>query len=189
MLDLAPAARTLTGLLANVDDGQLGGPTPCTETSVGGMLDHLEGVCIGFTAAALKDVVGGSQAPLADASKLRTDWRTAIPELLDMLVTAWRDEGAWSGDTRVGGVDLPGEAAGMFALDELLVHGWDLAVATGQPFDLEPADAHAVLPFLEQSASPEGTPGLFGPARPVPEGASLLERLLLLSGRDPGWRP
>lgn len=75
------------------------------------------------------------------------------------------------------------------ALDELVLHGWDLARATGQPFDVEPADAAALLPFLERSASPEGTPGLFGPAVPVPADAPVLDRLVGLAGRDPGWTP
>ena len=42
--------------------------------------------------------------------------------------------------TRAGGIDMPGEIAGMVALEEVLVHGWDLARATGQPFAA--ADEH-----------------------------------------------
>ncbi len=38
--------------------------------------------------------------------------------------------------TKAGGVDLPGEVAGLVALDELVVHGWDVARATGQAYDV-----------------------------------------------------
>ena len=48
---------------------------------------------------------------------------------LDALVDAWHDPGAWQGMTKAGPFELPGEVAGVVALDELVLHGWDLAVA------------------------------------------------------------
>jgi hypothetical protein len=39
--------------------------------------------------------------------------------------------------TQVGGVTLPGEIAGQVALDEVVLHAWDLAHATGQPYQQE----------------------------------------------------
>ena len=36
--------------------------------------------------------------------------------------------------TQAGGVDLPGEVAGLVALNELVVHGWDIATASGQDY-------------------------------------------------------
>ena len=68
---------------------------------------------------------GGS----GDASRLVDDWRSRIPRDLAALAAAWRDPEAWTGMTRAGGIDLPGEIAGVVALDELVVHGWDVARA------------------------------------------------------------
>jgi uncharacterized protein (TIGR03086 family) len=91
--------------------------------------------------------------------------------------------------TKVGGVDLPGEIAGAVALDEVIVHGWDIAVASGQSFEWDPELAEAALGFVATTAAnnPDGTPGLFGPPVSVPPGASVLDRLLGLSGRNPFW--
>ena len=46
----------------------------------------------------------------------------------------------------------------------------------------------AILGFVESFGSAEGTPGLFGPAVPVPDDAPAFDRALGLSGRDPAWR-
>ena len=189
MLDLEPVTRTLTRVLEGVRDDQLTAETPCPGQPVGTLIQHLDGVGEGFGAAARKDLEGGSQAPEPDAAKLPADWRTSIPEKLVALAEAWRDPGAWSGMTRVGGIDLPGEVAGVFALDELVVHGWDIAMATGQSFEVDPQLGEALHGFLRQAVVPEGTPGLFGPPVPVPDDAPLLDRVLGLTGRSPEWKP
>src|SRR4051794_32919435 len=167
MIDLEPATRALTDVLGRVRDDQLSAPTPCTEATLGDLIDHLDGLSVAFTAAATKTPLeGGSQAPSADASRLGDDWRTRIPERLTALAAAWREPGAWTGMTQAGGQDLPGEVAGVIALDEVVVHGWDIAVASGQAWDCPPELAQAAYGFVQPTASehPDGTPGLFGPA-------------------------
>jgi uncharacterized protein (TIGR03086 family) len=190
MLDLSPATRVLTALVEGVRDDQLTGPTPCTGTSLAAMLDHVNGFALAFTAAATKTPLpGGSQGPSADASRLGADWRTRIPSRLADLASAWQDEAAWTGMTEAGGVDLSGEEAGIVALDEVVIHGWDVAVASGQPFECDPGLLEAVYGFAQAASSPSGSPGLFGPPVPVPDDAPLLDRTLGLTGRDPAWRP
>jgi uncharacterized protein (TIGR03086 family) len=191
MLDLEAATRTLTGLVEGVRDDQLTAPTPCDETSLGDLLDHIDGLSVAFTAAATKTPLpGGSQGPSADASRLGADWRTRIPQRLAALGAAWRDEAAWTGMTQAGGLELPAEVAGVVALDEVMVHGWDIAVASGQNFNCQPELVEAAYGFVQPTVdqNPQGTPGLFGPPVSVPEDAPLLDRLLGLTGRDPAWR-
>jgi uncharacterized protein (TIGR03086 family) len=144
-----------------------------------------------FTAAATKTPLPGSQGPSADASRLGTDWRTRIPERLAGLAGAWREEAAWTGMTQAGGQDLPAELAAVIALDEVIIHGWDIAVATEQSFSWEPELVTATLGFVEPTVAqnPDGTPGLFGPPVQVPDDAPLVDRLLGLTGRDPAWTP
>ncbi len=192
MLDLQPATSTLSGLVTGVGDDQLSAPTPCTGMSLGDLLDHVDGLALAFAAAASKTPLeGGSRGASPDGSRLGHDWRTRIPERLAALARAWRREDAWGGMTEAGGIALPGHVAGTIALDEVIVHGWDIAVASGREFACAPHLLEAVYGFVAQAVAeaPEGTPGLFGPPVPVADDAPLLDRLIGLTGRDPAWRP
>lgn len=78
----------------------------------------------------------------------------------------------------------------MVALDELVLHGWDLARATGQPFSCDAASTDAVLAFTTEMARPENAEqreGLYAPVVDVPSDAPALDRALGCAGRDPGW--
>lgn len=192
MLDLGPAAREVIGLLDGVTDAQLARPTPCAGTSVAKMLDHLMGLSLAFTQAARKTNEGASAPPEPSADGLDPEWRTVLPQRLNELVQAWRDPAAWEGETEAGGVRMPAEQMGAVALDELVLHGWDLARGTGQPFSCDPASTEVVLAFTEQSAQPEfaaGREGLFGPVVDVPQDAPAFDRALGFAGRDPAWAP
>lgn len=191
MLDLRPAARALADVVVDVRDDQLGGSTPCVGSSVGDLIDHVDGLSLAFTAAARKVTPeGGSQPPPpADVARLGPDWRTRVPERLVALADAWQDPAAWTGMTRAGGIELPGEVAGLVALDEVVVHGWDIAIATGQVLARDDASVEAVHQLLEQAVAehPEGTPGMFGAPVDVPPEATLFDRVIGLTGRDPAW--
>jgi uncharacterized protein (TIGR03086 family) len=191
MVDLGPAAARLAGLVASVGDGDLGMPTPCPAYTLGDLIDHIGGLTLAFTAAANKDHGPRTdQGPSGDASRLGGDWREQIPRDLLALARAWRNPAAWTGMTRIAGMDAPAEMVGLTAADELAVHGWDVARATGQPYDCGPEILQAAQRFLEQFTSPDAPAGPdvpFGPPRPVPQDAPLLDRVVALAGRDPGW--
>lgn len=212
--DLEPAARRIVALLGPVDDSRLDGPTPCPDYAVRELLGHLAGLATAFRDAARKDL-GASTAVSPDAALpvLDDDWRAALPRRLDEMAAAWRSPGAWTGMTRAGGVELPGEVAGAVALNELVVHGWDLARSTGQPYAAGEAELRSCEALLAPAAEdgpdsgpdggsdgaggadaadrPDGSggSGLFGVPVPVPDGAPLLDRVIALSGRRPDWRP
>lgn len=188
MLDLEPATRELGRIVHGVRDHQLGAPTPCSELTVGELLDHVDGLSLAFTAAALKEQVDGAgPGPSAPGE----DWRSRITGRLATLARAWNGDDAWTGTTEAGGVTMPADVAGVVALDEVVVHGWDIAAATGQTFTCEPHLLAATYRFVRSAvaANPTGSPGLFGPPVPVAEEAPLLDRLIGLTGRDPSWRP
>jgi len=189
--DLTPATETLGRLVTGISDDQLGAPTPCRGMSVADVLDHVDGLCVAFTGAAAKDVDAGRQAPVADGSRLGTDWRARIRGRLAHLAAAWQDDAAWNGMTRAGGIDMPGEIAGTVAIDEVVVHGWDVAVATGHGYSCDEELLRAAYGFAQAAVArdPGGSPGLFGPPVAVPDNADLLDRLLGLTGRDPAWQP
>jgi uncharacterized protein (TIGR03086 family) len=191
IVDLGPAARRLGELIALTCDDELGRPTPCPAYTVGDLIEHLGGMALAFAAAARKE--GGpyaEPAPAGDAAWLRVDWRSAIPRDLAAAAAAWADPAAWSGLTRIAGLDAPAEIIGLSLADELVVHGWDVARATGRPYDCEPELLDAAEGFLAQFASPEAPSGPrapFGPPRPLRDDACSLDRVIALAGRDPGW--
>jgi uncharacterized protein (TIGR03086 family) len=191
MLDLTPATGMVTRVVADIDDDQLGAPTPCRDTTVADLLDHLDGLCLAFTAAAAKDLAAGQRGPSADGSRLGPDWRTRISGRLAQLASAWQDETAWAGLTRAGGVDLPGEVAAHVAINEVVVHGWDIAAATGHDYGCDTELVEAARAFVQGAVAqnPDGSPGLFGAPVAVPESAPPLDRLIGLTGRDPAWKP
>jgi uncharacterized protein (TIGR03086 family) len=188
-LDLAPQATEVARVVAAVRDDQLGAPTPSADTSVAALLDHLHGLSVGMRAAAEKTPM--DSPPTASAGSLPADWRSRIPRELDELVAAWREPGAWEGTTRAGLAELPAAVMGVVALNEVLVHGWDLAVAIGAPYAVDDAAAQRCLEHAVwfAAAMPEGRNSIYGPVVPVPDEAPVLDRLLGLTGRDPGWTP
>jgi uncharacterized protein (TIGR03086 family) len=190
VLDLEPATRRVADLVSRVSDAQLTAPTPCERYSLADLLDHVSGLAGAFAAAARKDAgPEGGAGPSGDAGRLGADWRTRIPTELAALARAWRDPQAWEGPTRVGPFEMTGADAGIVALNEVVVHGWDIARATGQPYDLDPATASACVRHLSAFAGAEPVEGLFGRAVPVPADAPQLDRIVALSGRDPAWTP
>ncbi len=145
--DLEPAARRMADLVVAVPDEALTRPTPCERHTVGDLLDHIGGSTPAFTAAAAKKPL--EDGPSGNASRLDPDGRTRIPRDLEALGEAWRNPEAWAGMTAAGDVDLPGAVAGMVALDELVIHGWDLAQATGQSVEYENAELEAVYAMVQ----------------------------------------
>jgi uncharacterized protein (TIGR03086 family) len=185
MIDFAPSCERTAKVLTNVTDEQLGGPTPCEKLSLRDLVGHVGGLAPAFTAAARKDFGPLTDTPPVEGAPLDEDWRTAYPARLADLARAWGEPAAWEGMSRAGGIDFPAEVAGIVALTEVVIHGWDVAVATGQDYDVEPATLEAVLPHVTATAEQGPVEGLFGPAVPVGDDAPLLDRIIALSGRDP----
>jgi uncharacterized protein (TIGR03086 family) len=190
IVDLTPAARRLSELVRRIDDDQLGAPTP-SGIPVADMLDHIGGLAVAFTAAAAKDLGSVTATrPAPDGDRLGTAWRAEIPRALTALAQAWTDPAAWEGMTQVGGVTLPGEIAGQIALDEVVLHAWDLARGTSQPYQQDPATLEACLAAMTGMYPPDdldARKGIFEPPVPVPDNAPLVDRVVAYSGRDPGW--
>ncbi|MFI0449504.1 TIGR03086 family metal-binding protein [Actinomadura sp. 6N118] len=186
--DLGPATERLSEVLVNVTDDQLTLPTPCPAYTLGDLIDHINGLSLAFTVAAAKGTLpGGSQGPSADASRLPDDWRESLPQRLAGLAEAWRKPDAWEGMTQAGGIDLPGQVAGLVALNEVVVHGWDVARSIGQPYESAPEAVETCLDFLSQAPLGDSSDGPYGPPVAVPAEAPALDRLVGLTGRDPAW--
>ncbi|MFC9510155.1 TIGR03086 family metal-binding protein [Streptomyces sp. NPDC057002] len=187
-LDLGPQTAVVARLAEGVTDEQLADPTPCPEYAVRNVLAHLVHLTVAFRDAGRKDLgVTTDTNPGSTLPELGQGWREELPKVLGELAEAWRDPAAWTGMTRAGGVDLPGEIAGLVATDELVIHGWDLARATGQSYAPDPAALRICHDFLAAAADDPDRGEIFGPVVPVEEDAALLDRAVGLSGREPGW--
>ena len=190
--DLEPAARRIALLAEGVGDHQLADPTPCPGVAVRNLLGHLIGLSAAFRDAGRKELGPRTGTP-PDATAQDIDdegaWRAELPEVLEELTAAWRDPAAWEGMSQAGGVTFPAAVAGRVAVNELVVHGWDLARATGQPYRPDPADLDASYSMLAPWPDDMRGEGPFGPTVAVPDDAPLLDRVIGLSGRDPAWTP
>jgi uncharacterized protein (TIGR03086 family) len=74
-------------------------------------------------------------APPAESDQDLTDsdWAKQLEAEIDHIVASWSDPAAWDGMTCVGNpTEMPAAMIGGMVLGELVVHGWDLAHATGQ---------------------------------------------------------
>ena len=185
-VDLHPAVARLAGLVEALPDAALDRPTPCADYTVAALLDHVAGGLVAFHGAAVKDPL--PDGPSGDARNLASDWRTRIPRDAKALADAWDDPAAWTGMTAAGGVELPGDVAGIVALDELVLHGWDLAKATDQPAGYDGPGLEEVMAMVTEFSG-RGFEGLYGPEVAVPDGSPLFDRILGKSGRDPAWQP
>ncbi|KND28199.1 TIGR03086 family metal-binding protein [Streptomyces acidiscabies] len=183
MIDLKPACRQMIDVLAGVSDEQLTSPTRCTEYTVRDLIAHVDEASQGFAGLALK----GTDAAAAelDAANLGDDWRGGVAKNVQALGDAWDDPAAWQGTTHAAGVDLPNDTWGKIALTETVVHAWDLAKATGQPFDLPDDTLQACYAHVAAFVPNAPVEGLWGPAVEVPADAPLLDRIVAITGRRP----
>lgn len=181
MFDLTPAADATRQVVLGISDDQLVDPTPCTDWRLAGLLAHVHEFATVFTCNARK-------AGIPALGGLPDDWRSVIPRRLDELALAWQDESAWHGRVSAGGVEMSAEDNAVVAAEELVVHGWDVARASGQEFRADPHSLDAAERFLDVFAGPLASGGgPFGPAVPVGPDASRLDRFLGAVGRDPHW--
>jgi uncharacterized protein (TIGR03086 family) len=189
--DLLGAVLTdLAAVVGSTAPAQLHAPTPCTRFDVAQLRHHVVGWLDLFAAgfadprgqapAGIEDDVHLDQTPEEAAAAVR-----AAAERLDRAVRA----GATDRPLRLGDSAMPGDMALSMILWEYQVHGWDLARATGQEWAPPAAAAEESLAFAPAMLTDDYQgPGKAFEARvPVPDSAPALDRLLGLSGRDPGW--
>ncbi|WP_433331681.1 TIGR03086 family metal-binding protein [Spirillospora sp. CA-294931] len=194
MIDLAPATRRTAELIVAISEEHFKLPTPCPQYTVGDLVHHMDGLALAFTEAAAKHVPeGGTSGPVVDASLLEDGWRDRVPRRLAALAEAWLTPVAWEGMTEVGGVELPGDIAGLVALDEVVVHGWDLARALDLPYSVDPGLIEACMTILtpqpDEPERPVGDDVMFGRPVEISPEAPPLDRLVAMAGRNPLWTP
>jgi uncharacterized protein (TIGR03086 family) len=170
------ALRAVTGLVSAVDPDQFDGPTPCADWNVRALLDHL--VWENLLWAGLAD--GVPRTDLA-ADHLGDDHVEAFRSASEAALAAFERPGML--DQRYG--PAPGRRLVEQLLIEMLVHGWDLARATGQPHDLVPGLAASALPVVREvfGSLPRTAAGSFAEPQLLPADACALDHLAAYLGR------
>lgn len=151
-------------------------PSPCTEWSVRDLADHLVTGNDRFTAA----LGGPSAATPVAGSEVPEAYRRSARRLLD----AFGQPGVLDKLVDVPFGTVPGGVALQLRITEVLVHGWDLAQATGQPPRFPEDLAEQALTFSQAMLSkvPAGRQP-FAPPQPVADDAPAIDRLAACLGR------
>jgi uncharacterized protein (TIGR03086 family) len=103
---------------------------------------------------------------------------------MDDLLAAVQSPGALERTIPSPFGEVPGETFARFVAVDGLLHGWDLAQATGQTWAPTAELVEAVEAFALVAITPEmRAAGAFKPALPAPADATPLERLVAFSGR------
>ena len=156
---------------------RLTAPTPCSDWDVHDLLGHL--VATVDRARVIGEGGDPRAMPWIVTGVADDAWSDALSTAEDKMAAVWTDDGRLDALVTVPWGQVPGRAAVWGYLSEALVHGWDLAVATGQRPEADPGAAGAVLAQMQRvlPAEPRGGPIPFAaPVSPRP-GAGPTERL------------
>ena len=179
-ISLHDATNEMMRLIGNVDGSELDSATPCEDWTVADLIEHVLGSAGAFTAAANRENFTGAPS--------RSD-RENADVILKTLAAAWDQDGAQEGTTIAGGNEMPAQIWAAVALDELVIHGWDLAKATGQSFNVTELDTVLCLEFTNEMAKPgqeAGREGMWGPVVSA-DGGDAFARVLGNTGRSTTW--
>jgi uncharacterized protein (TIGR03086 family) len=188
---MVPAAEAAARIVRAVPEGSLDGPTPCPGWDVRGLINHM----IFWNARG--EYAAHKQQPPAEPTEEHDftaagDWAELFAAQSLKTAEAWASNAeAWEGNTSLSGTGpgMPAPLIGGMIFGECVMHGWDLAAATGQRADFAPELVKEAYDGLSSIADMGRQYGAFGEEVPVPESAPLMDRLLGLAGRDPHWTP
>lgn len=186
----ARAVRLSAQIAARTTPTDLGRPTPCAGWTLADLLSHMIAQHRGFAVAAT-----GAQTALPqwEPRPLSDDPVAEYAAAADDVVAAFA--GATSGDRDVwlpelGPRPFTTTDALTFQLVDDVVHAWDLARALDVPLHVDDDLAEAALAValrVPDDAARRGPGFAFAPGLPVADGASPLDRALLVLGRSPAW--
>jgi uncharacterized protein (TIGR03086 family) len=183
-----PTAQHFTDRAARFADildaahGQWDAPTPCEGWSVRDVVAHAIG--------SERDFLDRQGLGVPDDADVDTDpataWRAhaaAVAAVLARPGVAEREYDGFFGRTTIAAT-----MADFYGWD-LVLHGSDVARATGQEWSVSEAEAAALHATADGWGDALYSEGVCARAVPVPDDASATDRLLARLGRDPEWRP
>jgi uncharacterized protein (TIGR03086 family) len=180
----ASALEATRATVAGVRPDQWDAATPCEGWSTRELVNHV--VAGNFWVAPLVEgktiVEVGDQY---DGDVLGDDPLAAYDESARAAADAFRSPGAMTRPVAVSYGPVPGEVYAGHRFTDVLVHGWDLAKATGQDTTLDADLVQACWDVISPQAQLLAGSGAFAQPIEVDEGADLQTRLLAILGRQP----
>jgi uncharacterized protein (TIGR03086 family) len=181
--ELHRRAAAATGeKIAAVGDSQWEDPTPCADWNVRQLVNHIVAENLW-----VKPLVDGRTideiGDAFDGDVLGADPVTAYRRSVDEADAAFHEDGAMERPVAVSYGPVPAAVFAGHRLVDLVVHGWDLASATGQATQIDPVLLEACYEDVEPQAEMLEASGYFGTRIPVAPDADLQTKLLALLGR------
>ena len=182
----AAAAETARAVTGAAKTAPLDTKTPCPDWDLRTLLNHT----ILWTAYSAERRAHGESV----AEDLMSKDFTAEPGYAETYqaqiakaVHAWSDPEAWAGDRSVMGGAMPAADIAAMLIMEMVLHGWDVAKATGQDYHCSGELAQAVLQTVQAQGDMFRRYQGFAAIVPVPDDAPAFDRALGLAGRNPSW--
>lgn len=172
-------------LVTTVPETTWDNPSPCTGWSARQLAGHLvDGE--GQVRALLEDREPRTPVTDPDAlTQLGADPATALGDAAERAQAALTEVDTKAVITTPHGA-LPLDQFLTMALIEPVVHGWDLATATGLPLVIDEQAAETLLAGVKQLGTQLAATGMYAPAVPVDQDAPPIEQLLAALGRPVG---
>lgn len=176
-------ATTIRDLLANTTPEQLDNATPCSQWTVRDLANHMVGGGTAFGQALKGEPMEMFEGPMPDL--LGDDPVAAWDGAVKTFSEGIDSPGALERDVALPFGTFPGSVVLEIAKVDLLVHAWDLATATGQPFDppadiVEPAIGAAQMIIQPPARDGDTFKDEITPA----SDAAPIERLVAFTGRE-----
>ncbi len=179
----AQASEYTARIVANVKPDQLSDPTPCPEWDVHALLNHLIGANHFFAGkgdGTWVDPPEGAEPP----DMVGTDPATSYNASVAGVKAAYQPD-MYGNTVTAGPGEMPAGQLYAIGMSEQLLHGWDLAKATGQDGTMDPVLAGAVDTMIRPNIAGGVEAGFYGPEVPVADDASPTDKLVGLVGRHP----
>lgn len=171
-------------VVRNTRSDQLGDSTPCSDWDVRALINH---------------IIGGMNATSAGGSGDKVEMDTGVDLAADDHVGAYErasksaletfsEPGSLERTFTMPWGDTPGSAVLGLVLSDCVVHGWDLAQATGQHITIDDDVAEAIYGMTAKMMKPKGSfprGDRFAQPVEVADDAPPADRMIAYFGRRP----
>jgi len=175
---------TTDGVVKGTAATQLDLPSPCTEWTVRGVMNHITGGATMFAVCVEQGSVPDDMlGQLMSGDNLGADYVASWEAASSRAIAAFEAPGALDKTVKLPFGEMPAGVAVNIAIFDVLTHAADIATATGQTIG-NTALVETALEYGHQMVGPElRAPGIFDPEQTAPEGATATTRLLAFAGR------